>query len=299
MNIRKLNLNLLKSLNALLKEAHVSRAAQVLFITQPAMSNALNHLRDIFKDKLLVPGVNKMVLTPKALKLKPKVQKVIAEVELLLQEDDIFDPRSLVHNFKIGASDYVQLVVLPTIIQKINEIAPNVSIDIVNLHEINAAAPFEEGDIDLAIGMISEPFAALQSKLLFLEKPVCVGKFDHPLLKNNFTQKKYLQAKHIANYQRKTQMSLTDQALKKNKETRNTLITVQGILPALYYAAASDLIATVPERLAKLYQVSLKLSLQKPPFPIADAPVYIAWHVKDEDDICLKWLRELIIESYS
>lgn len=294
MNIRKINLNLLITLDALLTERHVSRAADKVFITQPAMSNSLVQLRELFKDQLLVRSGKNMELTPLALSIAPKIKNILQEIENTVLHPEVFNPKTTKRTFVIGMSDYGEFVLLPSLAEKLAKLAPNVTLRIVHLNMLNDPNIFIDGKFDIGIGIVVMQSSAIHAEKIFTEEAMCVARADHPAIKK-LTQKNYLAAKHLAiAYETETSLAITDNTLKAAGQERDTIIKVPHILAAMHVLAKTPLIATVPKRVALALQKQLKLAVHKPPFAIPSVTVSQVWHKRFDDDAGHKWLRELI-----
>jgi len=291
-----MNLNLLITLDALLTERHVSRAAGKVFITQPAMSNSLTQLRELFKDKLLIRSGNSMELTPLAIDIAPKIKNILQEIEDTITHSKLFDPKTAKRVFRIGMSDYGEFVLLPHLAEKLATLAPNISLRIIHLNMLNDPSIFIAGKMDIGIGIAALQSPAINSEKLFTEDAICAARTDHPAIKN-LTPKKYLAAKHLAiAYEDEPSSAMTDSTLKSIGAVRDIALAVPHLLAAMHTLAKTPLVATVPKRVALTLQRQLKLAIHKPPFAIPAVTISQAWHKRFDDDAGHKWLRELIKE---
>lgn len=296
MNISRINLNLLVALNALLTERHVTRAGEKIGITQSAMSNALNQLRDIFQDELLVRRPKSMVPTARALELAPKLRQVLEQVQSLVNDQQGFDPSKAERVFVIGMSDYSEFVILPTLCRQLREIAPGITIKVRHINQLGDSLPFESGEIELGIGLMGEKSAQLNSELLFKAPIVCIARADHPLMKKPLTLEKYLKADHLRIvYQNDPLPTGTDLALKKLGATRKSPVSLPHLLPALFTLRDTDLLVTFPEPLTAEFASKLGLTMQPAPFEVSPTEVFLAWHRQLDNDAGHTWLRKLII----
>lgn len=302
MNIRKINLNLLIALDALLTEQNVSRAAQKIFITQPAMSNALTQLRELFQDELLTRSGKKMLATPLAIEIAPKIRQILQQIEETVTPNAAFNPATSKRNFKIGMSDYAEFILLPKLFAKLTKKAPNISLKIIHANVLQDPELFTSNKLDFGIGVLlpEAPFIAIEK--LFTEAAICAARKDHPAIAK-LTLKKYLTAKHLAIcydcFESEPILATTDQALEKAELKREIALAVPHMVAAMHMLPNSDLIATVPKHLALSLQHTLKLSLQKPPLPIPDITIAAAWHKRLENDAGHQWLKNLIKEAAS
>lgn len=297
MNIHRMNLNLLIALDALLTERHVSRAAQKIFITQPAMSNSLIQLRELFKDKLLVRDGKNMIPTSLALELAPKIKQIIQQIEETLAKPKVFDPATSERKFRIAMSDYMEFILLPLISEKLVEYAPNISLKIVHANMLDDPNIFVANNIDIGIGVVTfRPPPFIHSDVLFIEEAICAARAGHPAMKK-LTLKAYNEAKHLAiAYQDDSVLALTDSALKEIASSRTISLAIPHMLSAMHVLAKTSLLATVPKRMALTLQKQLNLVVQKPPFSVPSVTITQAWHSRFDNDAGHRWLRNLINE---
>jgi len=290
------DLNLVLALDALLAERHVTRAAARLGLTQSAASHALARLRDLIGDPLLVRGARGvMVPTPRAEALAPQIHRVLSDLAGALR-GEAFDPATAKRTFRIGASDYVDLVLLPRLIERVSRLAPSVDIWIhsfVNHGDEELAA----GQIDLAIGLPQGPARAAGSyeKVLFDESFTCIVRGGHALAGSRMTLARYCAASHLMVAPRSLPGSFVDTALAELGKTRRIALAVPHFLVVPYIVAGSDLVATLPNRVAGLFIETLGLATMPPPIQIPKFQLVAAWHERNHHDAPHRWLREQIL----
>ncbi len=298
MNLYQVNLNLLIALDALLLEGSVTQAAKKLFITQAAMSNNLQQLRELFKDDLLIREKNHMVLTAYAKELQPKLHQVLQELQCLIISGQRFDPLSSDRVFKIGLSDYLASLLIPKLLSYLRVNAPNIKISIVSVYHLSYSEPFEKNDYDLAIGKIAGLKSPVCTQLLFKENAFCVMHRDHPLAqKKKITLKDYLDYQHIAvRADNPNFPPVVEESLAKIGHKRNIRVEIPFILPIFkLLEEKTDLIATMIRSTALTYP-SAKYVFKELPFHIPDIHFYLAWHKRYENDLGHQWLRKIILE---
>lgn len=296
MNIRNFNFNLLKSLYALLTEKNVSIAAKKTFITQPAMSNILNQLRGLLNDELLVRQGRSMILTPKAEGLLPKVKNILLSIEATFSDEEVFYPLQSNHTFTLGMTDYIQLILLPKLAKYLDQNAPNIILKIKPVNEFHLSEEFMNNEIDLVIGLAAKSMDGVEMETLFSERAVCVARLDHPLMKGNFTLKKYLSAEHIAIVlQENLALTVTNQALQEKHLVRQVKIEMSHMIPLLFTLPQTSYIATLPEQLAKLFIEKLELNIKDPPFKIPSTPIKMIWKKHYSKDVKHQWLRGVLL----
>lgn len=186
MNINRINLNLLKVFFVLMQERHVTAAAKRLCLSQSAVSNSLQQLRELFQDELLIRTPKKMTPTQKALMLAPQVEQVLRQLETLFFYTDEFDYQTSTRTFYMGMSDYAEYVLLPKIYERMREIAPHLSLRVLSYYEFSPE-DFENGPMELGIGLEKKYPKPLIMERLFSDRPVCVARKGNPLFKEPFT----------------------------------------------------------------------------------------------------------------
>ncbi len=179
MNVKRIDLNLLVYLNTLLKERSVSRAADKLGITQPAMSNALRRLRDLLGDPILVRTSSGMAPTERASAMQPLVVEALSRAEQALQPVENFDASTSVRTFRIMASDYIETTLLAPLVGKLSDIAPGVSLDILTPSD-GSFADLERGDIDMAINRFDHLPDSFHQKSVWRDNFSCLLGESHP-----------------------------------------------------------------------------------------------------------------------
>lgn len=293
MNIYKVNLNLLKVFVVLMQKQHVSATAKCLHLTQSAISNTLQQLRELFNDELLIRGPKKMVPTQKALLIAPKITQVLNELETLLFQADEFDHTTSTRVFRLGMSDYAEYVLLPKLYGEIKKIAPRISLKILAHNEFSPH-DFEHEKLELGIGLEKKLPKQLMMERIFSDSPVCVAHENHPIFKRTLTLDRYLKAEHLATCVYSDELSRADQALKKLDLKRHIKITMPHFLPAFQMLANSDLIGTFSKNVVLQEQKKYHLHHKPIPFSIPEFHIAQIWHRQQENDGGLLWLRALI-----
>lgn len=195
MNISKVDLNLLVYLDVLLREGSVTRAANQLSITQPAMSNGLKRLRDLFKDPLLVRTSDGMTPTKRALELQPVIRDVLSKLEASIQPETDFVPETSKRTFRIMASDYAESTLLLEVIRQLAKVAPNITLDMITPSDVTFH-DVEQGKVDMAINRFEELPLSFHQKVVWYDRFACVVSSNNPIVEN-FTLQNYIDSKHI------------------------------------------------------------------------------------------------------
>lgn len=302
MDLYRLNLNLLVALDTLFAERNVTLSAKKLFITQAAMSNNLQQLREIFKDELLVREKNQMVLTHYARDLQPKLHQVISEVRSLVTSGQQFCPKTSERTFKLGMCDYMAVLVLPKILKVLETEAPGVNITIVPIDRLGMQQNFDEGCYDFILGkpLLNQYFP--HKEPLFQEKVVCILNPRHPLAKKpKLTLKDYLAYPHAAiKIENPNVLMVVEDALTKLNTQRNIKIGLPFIVPMLQLIdQSSTLIGTMIEGITKIYRNKYNFVTKPVPFTTNIIQYYLMWHSRFKNDVGHQWLRQKIIELCS
>jgi len=304
MNISAIDLNLLRVLEALLAERSVTRAARRVGLSQPAASNALNRLRALLRDPLLVRSGRGMRPTPRAQQLAGPVHAALDQLRQALEDRPAFEPASSRRKAVLGATDYGELAILPGLLAALGRRAPNITLKVRRLPEIFSAPQrdLEDGTVDLAFGFYAEApalSAGLFSRTLWSERHVCLVRRGHPHIRKTLSLAQYTSAGHVGIFYRGEGPGLIDTALAKRGLERRLAAEAPHFLSVPHLVAATNLIATVPERLASRFcrllpLRSMPLPLDLPPFPFT-----LLWAERSNSDPALAWLREQIAAIHS
>lgn len=303
MNLARIDLNLLVYLDVLLREGSVTRAAEQLSITQPAMSNGLKRLRDLFDDPLLIRTSEGMRPTARALELQPQLREVLSKLEVVVQPTD-FAPQHSEQLFRIMASDYAESTLIPRLLESIRDTAPGIALDILTPSDVTFQ-DLEKGKIDMAINRFDHLPKSLHNTTLWRDTFSCLLSADNPALKN-FTLETYLESPHI--WVSKTGMGVgtgmtprdtlklgwVDEALADIGQQRRIRIFTRHYQVAALLAEQPDLIATLPTQSALLQTENPHLAIRRPPFPIVPIELKMAWSALLQHNNAHIWLRRQI-----
>lgn len=300
MNINSSDLNLLSVFYALSRDKSTTKAAQSLGLSQPAVSHALNRLRDMFKDPLFVRASKGLVPTKKALELAEPIERLLKDAESILHEKVSFDPKLEIREFRISTTDYFEIVALPKILKRLSKEAPGIRIVSSATQGVLQKQQFENGTIDLAVaGYFGELPEGYFQQTVFRDIFVCVGRKGNPHLKGTLTVAKYGEAKHILISPQGDMKSRSAAALKKLKIEQTFQAGVASFISPAWMIAESDLLLTCPRKLAEAYQKYLPVEIAKLPVTIDGISVVQVWHARHQKDPAHTWLRSLIKEVCS
>lgn len=296
MPLNHINLNLLRSLQVLLDECHVSRAAERLNITQSAVSRQLSQLRELCSDPLLVRDGNALVPTPRALAIQTKLNDLLGEFESLLS-DDLFEPKAWIQEFVISSSDYVAQYIMPDVVSVMVEQAPNVNIAY-RLWQPDYLQQFNASGIDLASTMLPEQPESLSSIKIGEDKSVCLMRQGHPLLKKAHIHCDNLIAyPHLKVTGGGDKDSSADVALNELGFQRRIALKVPFFSAAINALMSSDYLMIVPEHIAANLSEDYPLAYCPLPFETKLHQYWLMWHPKHDQDKAHQWMRELVLKA--
>ena len=283
------DLNLLITLDALLAEGSVARAAQRLHLSPSAMSRALARLRTVTGDPLLVRAGRGLVPTPRAIELRERVQRLVDEAQSVLRPVEQLDLSQLVRTFTLRTSDGFVENFGPALIQRLRKEAPGVRLYF--LQKLSKdSTPLRDGSVDLDTGVVDPATSPeLHSRILFEDRFVGVVRNGHPLSQGEITAERYINGQHILVSRRGLATGLLDETFNRQGWQRDVVSLVSGFSAALALTRDSDLIATLPERHTRLLRNELfSFAL---PLPTPTIQLSMIWHPRMDSDPAHRWLR--------
>jgi DNA-binding transcriptional LysR family regulator len=294
-----LDLNLLRYLAVLVHEASVSRAADRLDVSQPAVSAALKRLRLAFGDPILVRSGQAMAPTPRAIELADQVAPMLAGVRQMLERRGDFEAAGTRRTFTLMGSDYVQFFVLPRLCRQLQGAAPQLALEHRPANPGKVGPWLESGQVDLGVGYLSEPPPALRSRLLFSDQQVCLLRKGHPALRKPLTAELYAQLSHVAISPGGAGIygARIDALLKTLGIRRRVVLTLPSFLAMPYVVASTDYVATVPRRFADYFAGLLPLAITTPPIALPAFEISMFWHERMHHDSGNAWLRRQVVEA--
>lgn len=294
MNIYSFDLNLLRVLDALLHERNVSRAAQRLALSQPAVSNALGRLRELLDDPLLVRVGRTMQPTPRALSLETPIRDALRQIEHTLNAGDCFDPATSRQRFVIAVTDYVELICMPPLMARLAEVAPGIRLAIRHLTPTLPAEALDNGEIDLAVGRFLDIPARFHSRCWTSETLQVALRKRHPHASERLELDDFLRLRHLWVHGGQTR-GMVDQWLEEQGLKREVVYTTPNYLQAAHIVASSDLAAVLPAQLAQQFAKLLPLQLFDLPFDLGSFQLDIISVAQRERDAALQWLIAQIV----
>ena len=295
MNLNSLDLNLLIALDALLKEANVSRAAMRIGLSQPAASHALQRLRDLIGDPLLVRTGARMELTPRAQGLRGPLAQVLDQVRGLFVPED-FDAARSERQFRLMMPDLAVELLMPSLMEKITQAAPNVRIDVVPWRGSAIFTAEFARTIDLVIS-IGNAFSGFHRQRLYTDRDMLAVRRGHPAGTKLKKRDAFVNARHVAVVGRGQAEDLIDTWLRGKGIERRIALVVPGYIQALHVTARTDLVAFVPRRLIAALSRQLSLVSVTPPLDPGIDEQFMFYPTRAQMDPGSIWLRKLMLET--
>ena len=298
MNVHDIDLNLLRVFDAVLREKGVTPAATRLGLTQPAVSNALARLRKVFGDALFVRTPRGVDATPFARELAEPVRQALALLESALAHGPGFDPATSTRVFRFYMSDLGQIEFLPPLVERVQRDAPGVRLEAVALEVDDIADALAAGALDVAIGFLPGLGAPVRRQALFKDPYLCLFREGHPGIGERLTRRMFLDASHaLVTY--RGGHRVIEEAMERAGLARKVALRVPHFTVVPMILEKSDLILTLPARVARVFERRGKLKALPPPVPIPPAEVALHWHERFEPDPGNRWLRDVMVELYS
>ena len=293
MNLSKVDLNLFIVFDAIYTEANLTRAGQIVGITQPAVSNALSRLRETFNDPLFVRTAQGMVPTPMAQNIIGPVRNALQLLRVSVQESRIFNPLQANKTFRISMTDLIEAVILPPLFQRLRRQAPAVQIESFLAKRRETTKELAAGRIDFAVDAPLNTDPQVRHVKLLEDRYVCAMRKGHPLAKDKISLDDYLSLTHIHISSRRSGLGLVDLALGKMGIQRKIALRSQHYLMASQVMQQTDMAMTVPESFAHRH------GLHAVDLPVNDVPAqetHLYWHESTDQDPANRWMREQLIE---
>jgi DNA-binding transcriptional LysR family regulator len=301
-NFRTLDLNLLRVFDQVMTERNLTRAARNLAITQPAVSNALNRLREAVGDKLVVRSGYGVEPTPRALALWPAIAAALRQMEASLTPGD-FVASEATSTFVLAMADATAAELMPGLVEIIERDAPGVSMRVLPLTTRDPRPLLDEGQMDLAVGFFPAVLADLTAQAqqggmaafghqrLYNGEYVCVMREGHPLSRGPLTLKRYCDAHHLLVSFSGRPFGFVDQALASLGLQRRVVLTVNQFFTAGRVVSGSDLLTVLPRHFVKVTGIEDRLVLRDLPFEVQPVHVDSLWHRRQEQRSDHAWLR--------
>ena len=295
MNLKETDLDLFIAFDVIYTEKNLTKAGQVLGITQPAVRNALSRLRELFDDELFTRTSKGMIPTPVANQIISDVRNALSLMQNTISESEKFDPFTAEMTFRISIGDSSEYRLLPLLIKQLADIAPKMKVETYLTPRKEAPRELSSGVIDFSIDPPVHSDPHLRHEKIYEEDYVMIVRKNHPILdKSEITIEDYLDLTHIHISNRKTGLGHVDMTLYKLGLARNISLRAQNFLVAPHVVEQSDLAITT----TKGFAVDIDLAWRKLPFDVDPLVLHLYWHESKESDPSSIWMKDLMLKTY-
>ncbi len=292
----KYDLNLLPVFVALMEERSVTRAAERLGITQPALSNALNRLRDMLRDPLFIRERYGMKPTQKAEELAPVIGGMLAGLDDVILGQQDFDPARARRLFTVAPNSYVEFVLIPAIVAQLRKRASGIKLRLIPFGNDLIETGAVSGTTEMVLGRIIDPPDNMVVQHLMDDGLACLVRADHPDVSHALSQEQYERLKHVNVLPPGRIRAGLFQALEQRDLKREVVVSVTHFLAVPEIVAVTDYCATLPSMICQHLARDPRLKVLRAPVDLGTFPVEMAWHVRYRHDPAHRWLRSLISE---
>ena len=299
MELKDIDLNLLVVMQQMFKTRSVSRVAEQLGLSQPAVSNALARLRKLLGDPLFVRTPAGMLPTPLAQQFAAPLAQALATLHAALNQRATFAPAHSERLFTIGMTDIGEIYFLPTLMDALARAAPGVALSTVRNTAVNLKEEMEAGHVDLAIGLLPQLKGGFFQRRLFSQRYVCLFRKGHALDKRRVSLREFSAAEHVVVVSPGTGHGKVDEVLERAGIRRTVRLTVPHFVAVGHILRNTDMVATVPERLAQALVEPFGLAFTGHPAAVPQIAIKVFWHAKVHKDPASQWLRTLVFETFA
>ena len=298
MQISRIDLNLLVVLDAIYTENGITRAAQKLHLTQPAISHSLGRLRDLFKDELFVREGRAMVPTPLARNLITPVRNALRGLEVTLNELERFDPATTQKRFTVAVRDVFESTLLPALLKRVTAAAPSVDVHAVQVERRELESELASGTLDAALDVLLPLSDQVRRRRISADRLVVVARKRHPVVRRGLTLATYLKQHHVLVSSRRAGPGLEDVELSRQGLSRRIRLRCQHYFAACRVVSQSDLILTMPDNYARVANRQFGNQILPLPLDMPSLDAYLYWHASVDAEPANKWLRERVVEAF-
>ncbi len=297
--LKDIDLNLLVVFDRLLRERRVSKVAVALGVSQPAVSNALARLRRLTGDALFVRTTAGMEPTPYAQELAGPIASALGIIDGAVNRPSSFDPATARRAFRIGMTDVGEIYFLPALMNELNRWSSTVTISTVRNGSVDLKDEMEAGRIDLALGLLPQLKTGFYQRALFEQRYVCLFRKGHRLDKRTVSLAEFSSAEHVVVVSEATGHGKVDELLERSGVARRVRLVVPHFVAVGHILRDSDMVATVPERLAAALVGPFGLTSVRHPATLPEITIRMFWHAKVHRDPANEWLRALVFRSHA
>jgi DNA-binding transcriptional LysR family regulator len=298
MELSDVDLNQLVLFQHLMVQRRVSRVAETMGLTQPAVSNSLAKLRRLFGDELFVRTPAGMMPTPFAEQLAEPVGYALAMIHSGLNQHRAFDPATVKRAITVGMTDIGEIVFLPALVDRLRREAPGISLNTVRNSATNLRDDMEAGKVDLAIGPLPQLKAGFFQRRLFRQRYVCLFRKGHPIERKRLLLADFKAAEHLAVVSAGTGHGKVDELIRRAGIERTVRLTIPHFVSVGHILQRTDLVATVTERLADSLTEPFGLTHRPHPVELPEIAINVFWHAKVHRSPAHQWLRAVVFELF-
>lgn len=298
MELSDIDLNRLVLFHQLMIERRVSRVAENLGLTQPAVSNALARLRRLFGDELFLRTPAGMVPTPFAERLAEPIGHALSMIHEGINPQSGFDPATVKRSMTIGMTDIGEIIFLPALVERLARKAPGVRLNTVRNTAVNLRDDMASGKVDLAIGLLPQLKAGFFQRRLFRQRYVCLFRQGHALDRKRLTLASIKAAEHLVIVAAGTGHGKVDDLMRRAGVDRTIRLTIPHFVSVGHILQRTDLIATVPEKLARSLAEPFGLAYRAHPVPLPEVSINAFWHAKVHRSPANQWLRNTVFDLF-
>lgn len=299
LNIKDIDLNLLVVFQEIFQERHISKVAHHLNLSQSAVSNALARLRKTFDDALFVRTSKGMQPTPLAQQLAEPISTALKNIARALNQYEHFDVKTSQRHFTIAMTDIGEMYFMPLLIAYCKQHAPHIKITSVRAHNVNLMQEMETGHIDVAVGAFDALSGALFQRRLFKQNYVTMFREGHPSCREGITMRQFLAEDHLLVSSKESPYDKINLSLEKAGIAASAHYTVPHFSSVPYIICSTDLLVTVPEKLALSAKMAFNLQYTKPPLRLPSLQTNVFWHRRFAQDEGNMWLRASLVDLFS
>lgn len=288
----RIDFNLFQVFIIIYDEGNLTRASEVLHLTQPAISHSLSRLREAFGDPLFVRRGTRMEPTPKARSMVDQVRRSITELRQTLEPNERYDYANSRRTFRLALRDITEAACLPDLMQVVESKAPNIRIISQRVERKRIESLLTSGKLDLAMDVFLPFGDQIHHKLFRQDRFVVVARKGHPAMKEGLGLNAYLAAQHILVSTRSEGLGLEDANFAKQGHTRKIALRSQHFFIACHTVQHTDYLVTMPESYAQVVNRGLATETHPLPIPVPQIDVFLYWHQQAENDPANRWLRD-------
>lgn len=297
--LQDIDLNLLVVFQLMYRERKTAVVAEILGLSQPAVSNAIARLRKLLGDELFLRAARGMEPTPFADHIAEPVMYALSTLENTVNVRDVFDPATSTRRFCVAMTDIGEIYFLPRLMERLATAAPGVTLSTVRNHAVNLKEEMETGTVDLAIGLLPQLISGYFQRRLFSQRYVCLFRKEHPAAQGAFGMEEFLAAKHAVVVSEGTGHGHVEEVLVKQGIQRPVALRLPHFVAVSYILQATDLVVTAPEKLAQSIATRFDIRYAAHPVDLPTVQINLFWHRRFHQDAGNRWLRSLIYEMFA